>query len=161
MAEKQKKDFINMNKLLILYAVFLVLLTSSCTKNQVNPDPIIEVPVNITINMALPQYEHLLYQGGFVYEEGGVKGVVIVHHSDDQYYAFDRACSYQPNNACSRIEVDSSILLFRCGQTNNNNFVKCCESRFSFDGSVFNGPSVFGLKHYFVSKSGNLLNIKH
>ncbi|MDP2174896.1 MAG: hypothetical protein Q8K70_03190 [Bacteroidota bacterium] len=150
-----------MNKLITSFLMFLVVLTSSCTKNNVNPDPILEVPVSITINMALPQYEHLQFQGSFVYEQGGVKGIVVVHHSDDQYYAFDRSCSYQPNNQCSKLEVDSSILLFRCGETVNNSFVKCCDSRFSFDGSVFNGPSVFGLKHYNVSKSGNLLNIKN
>lgn len=133
----------------------------ACKKNNVNSDPIVDVPVNITINMALPSYDHLLNPASFVYEEGGVKGVVIVHHTDDQYYAFDRSCSYQTSNACSRIEVDSSVLVFRCGESKTGGFVKCCDSRFMMDGQVLNGPATFGLKHYQVIKTGNLLNIKN
>jgi nitrite reductase/ring-hydroxylating ferredoxin subunit len=160
MAEKPKKDSINMNKYIILGALLIVLIFS-CGKNNVNPDPIDNVPVNITINMALPSYSHLLDIGSHVYEAGGVKGVVVVHAFDDQYYALDRTCSHQPRNDCSKVELDSSSFQFRCGSSQLNGFQKCCDSRFSLDGSVTNGPATFGLKMYSVSKSGNLLNIKN
>lgn len=150
-----------MNKTLLI-ALILAFYTVSCKdKNNVNSDPIDNVPVNITINLALPAYSHLLNQGTHVYESGGVKGVVIVHHTDDNYYAFDRCCSYQPKNSCSRIEVDSSVLMFRCGETTASGFVKCCDSKFWMSGDVFNGPATFGLKRYQVILSGNLLSVKN
>lgn len=133
----------------------------ACRKNNLNPEPIQDVPVNITINMALPSYVHLLDPGTHVFEDGGVKGVVIVHHTDDQFYAFDRTCSYRPNDDCSRIEVDSSVLVFRCGKTEAGGFIKCCDSRFWMDGEVLNGPATFGLKHYRVLRSGNILSVKN
>lgn len=149
-----------MNKY-ILTSIFLFVVLFACRKGSINNDPIQNVPVNITINMALPSYNHLLNPGSFVYEPGGVKGVVVVHHTDDAYYAFDRNCSFQPNNACSKIEVDSSVLIFRCGETTDSGFVKCCNSRFFMDGQVLDGSASFGLKHYQVIKTGNLLNIKN
>lgn len=160
MAKRQKKDFTLMIRILSAITIAFLLL-NSCSKNNINTDPIADVPVNITINMALPSYVHLLDPATFVYEPGGVKGVVVVHHTDDQYYAFDRNCSYQPNSSCSKIEVDSSVLIFRCGSTTDSGFVKCCDSKFWMDGQVFNGPATFGLKHYQVIKTGNVLNIKN
>lgn len=158
--KKQKPDFTPMNKH-ILFSTIALLTILSCNKNTVNNDPIADVPVNITINMALPSYTHLLDPGTFVFENGGIKGVVVVHHTDDQFYAFDRSCSFQPSNACSRVEVDSTVLVFRCGESKAGGFQKCCDSRFFMNGQVLDGPATFGLKHYQVIKSGNLLNIKN
>jgi hypothetical protein len=149
-----------MNKAIIMMAI--AISAFSCKKSKtINNDPIDNVPVSITINMALPSYSHLQNVGTHVFEAGGVKGVVIVHHTDDNFYAFDRCCSYQPKNACSRIEVDSSVLIFRCGETKPSGFEKCCDSKFLMDGEVFNGPATFGLKQYQVIRSGNLINIKN
>lgn len=159
--KKPGRGFTAMIKLNVLMLTLLGLTATSCRKNNINTQPIQDVPVNITINLSLPSYSHLENPGTFVYEQGGVKGVVVVHHTDDVFYAFDRNCSFQPDNACSRIEVDSNFLVFRCGETKPSGFEKCCDSRFFMDGQVFNGPAAFGLKHYLVVRSGNILNIKN
>lgn len=145
-----------MNKFLIICCLFL-----ACKKTNVNQDPIPDVPVNITINMALPSYSHLFNPGSHVFEDGGVKGIVVVHHLDDEYYAFDRTCAFQPNSDCSKIEVDSSVLVFRCGKSTLKGFEKCCESRYMMDGQVLDGPTTFGLRRYQLVKSGNLLSIQN
>ncbi len=149
-----------MNKLFIT-SIIVSLIFSACSKNNINEEPILNVPVNLTINMSLPQFEHLLQQNTFIYQEGGVKGIVIVHYTDDNFYALDRSCSYQPNNSCSKIEVDSSLMIFRCGESKLGGFQKCCDSKFLLDGSVFSQPATFGLKHYPVFRSGNVLEIKN
>lgn len=161
MEEKLRRGFTNMNKL--FFGLLVIFLMSTCkSNNNVNPDPIDDVPVNITINLALPTYSHLVNPGTHVYEAGGVKGIVIVHNnSDDEFYAFDRACSYQPRNTCSKIEVDSTVMVFRCGETSSSGFTKCCDSRFFWNGDVINGPATFGLKRYQVFINGNLLNVKN
>lgn len=161
MEERPEKDFINMNN--IKY-IMLILGCFACRKNgsDSNPDPIREVPVNITINMALPAYFHLQNTGTYVFENGGVKGVVLIHHPDDNFYAFDRACSYQPSTSgCSRLEIDTPYMQLRCGETTKSGFQKCCDSRFFFDGSVAQGPARYSLKSYRVTKSGNIITISN
>ncbi|MEN9739086.1 MAG: hypothetical protein RLZZ318_1120 [Bacteroidota bacterium] len=158
MVAKQKPDFtIMINKYALILVLFLAL--SACKKNQQTIDPIPDVPVNITINMALPKYSHLLNANTFVFEDGGVKGVAIVHYKDEEYYAFERCCTYESSKSCAQIEVDSSIMIFRCGQTTASGFQKCCDSKFLFDGSVFNGPATYGLKMYSLTKQGSLITI--
>lgn len=150
-----------MNKVILTLMLFLAF---SCGKNNdnTNTEPIDNVPVSITVNLNLPSNFHLQNVGSFVFLTGGVKGVVLVHNTDDNYYAFDRACSYQPNSvSCSRIEVDTAFLQFRCGETTNMGFQKCCDSRFFFDGSVSQSPARFPLKQYNVTKSGNTIFISN
>ena len=160
MAEKPKEDFTIMNKIIILTILGLTALIA-CQKNNINNDPIADVPVNITINMALPLYSHLLNEGTFLYWDGGVKGIVVVHYQNDEYYAFDRSCSYQPSTSCAKIEVDSSVMVFRCGNTQITGFEKCCDSKFFMNGQVLNGPATFGLKQYQVIKNGTELSVKN
>ncbi len=148
-----------MNKIIIL---IIIIIASACKRsNSVNPDPIDNVPVNITINLNTPLYFHLQNINSHVFESGGVKGVVIVHAPDNKYYAFDRACSYQPSNSCSQIEVDSAFYQFRCGHTTTSGFQKCCDSRFTFEGSVVQGPAQYGLKQYYVSENNGILTIQN
>ena len=155
---KQKPDFTIMNDKYVLILISL-LVFAACKKTQQTIDPIPDVPVNITINMALPKYSHLLNANTFVFEDGGVKGVAIVHYKDEEYYAFERCCTYESSKSCAQIEVDSSIMIFRCGQTTTAGFQKCCDSKFLFDGSVFNGPATYGLKMYTLIKQGSLITV--
>ncbi len=55
--------------------ILLLLVGMACNKekNNTNPDPIKDVPVNITINLALPAYFHLQNTGTYVFENGGAK----------------------------------------------------------------------------------------
>ncbi len=160
MEKKQRKDFINMNKLIIA-TVLMVVVYACKSNNNLNPEPIADVPVNITINMSLPQYDRLLQTNSFIYVDGGIKGVIVVHNMDDNFYAFERSCSYQPRNSCAKIEVDSIFSLFRCGESKAGKFEICCDSKFLFDGEVYAGPATFGLKHYRVFRNGNVLEIKN
>lgn len=150
-----------MNKTATLIIAIVVSALSCKKKGNVNPDPIPNVPVSVTINIALPTYSQLQQPGSFAYVDGGVKGIVVVHHTDDQFYALDRCCSYQPSNSCSKVEVDSNFTVLRCGESKVGGFQKCCDSKFWMDGSVFIGPATFGLKHYQVIQTGNIIDIKN
>jgi hypothetical protein len=168
MVKKRKKDFINtINQShyimkYLFHSVLAIIIFNSCKdKSNINPDPINDVPVNITINLSLPTYFHLQNINSYVFENGGVKGIVIVHHTDDKFYAFDRACSFQPSNSCAKIEIDSSFYQFRCGKTASTGFIKCCDSRFSFDGIVSQGPAQYGLKQYLITKNGGFLTVSN
>lgn len=155
--EKRRKGFIVMsNKLIILGMVFIFF---SCKKGEnVNTDPIPEVPVGITINLAL-KTPFLDIPGSFFYETAGFKGLVVVHDFDGTIKVFDRTCSFEPQSNCNFLHVDTISLQFKCGDYDSTGFVKCCDSRFDFSGFAVRAPAIFPLKQYRTSRSGNLLSV--
>lgn len=81
----------------------------------------------------------------------GYGGVLVIHATDDSYYAFDLACPYEANDTI-RVQVQSDIT------------AKCpvCGSTYRIlDGSGWrlNGPSTQKLKQYHVYPSGNYLYV--
>lgn len=132
---------------------------SGCNKKTgLNEVP--SVPVSIRINMDFPLYFDLRFPGNYIYLDGGNKGIILLHGLDGEYYALDRMCTHQPFDACSRVEIDRNYT-FRCGKTEQDSFIKCCDSRFQYDGFVSNGPALFPLRRYRVFQDGNILDISN
>jgi len=171
MVKKQKKDFMNIIKSNKFYWItnvnsWFVLVSTmfffSCKPDANNPQNIIpSVPVNITINMDLPLYINLKNTGQYIYIDGGVKGIILYHHYDDQFYALERNCTYQPFDTCSRVTVQTDNFYIRCGRyQNDTTFIRCCNSKFQLEGGyLIDGPALAPLKQYRVSRSGNMLQI--
>lgn len=137
---------------------FAICIFFSCNKNNVT-ESIPTAPVNLTIDLNLPSNQHLTVVGGFGYYTGGVKGVLVIHDYDDNWYAFERTCAYQPMNECSNIWVDSQSLQLKCGTYLGNTFNPCCDSRFLFNGFPTAGPAKGRLAQYKIQKNSNLLLI--
>jgi len=147
-------------------ATTLVFVLSQCGKRndqQQNDVPV--VPVNITVNMNLPQYLILQSQGGWTYLNGGVKGIVLYHHFDDNFYALERNCPYQPFDSCATVTVERNDVFLRCGQYKSDNdttWIPCCNSQYALEaGFLLNGPSQFPLTNYRVGRSGNILVVSN
>lgn len=117
-----------MAKQIIVYFTALMLLLHACRKadnNQVVP----AIPTDITISLANPLYMNLNQIGGFAYIPNvGYKGIVVQCINTDQWVAFDRACSYAPNQACHLVTVDTAqVFALKC---------TCCSSKWASDGGV-------------------------
>ena len=117
--------------------------------------------VNQVVNMSLPEYFKLRNIGEFVYLTGGNRGVFLIHNYDDVFYALERTCPFQSDDECARVELDSSVLRLRCGETVDTGFVECCSSKYTLDGRVLEGPSKCNLKFYQVSQQGDNLFINN
>jgi hypothetical protein len=132
------------------YTILLLFFLFSCSKNDSSVIPY--VPVNILIYASDPSFTNLNPIGGWIYLQGGSRGILIFRKSSDEFLAYDRHCTYQPENSCAKIMVDP-----------NNNFLAidtCCKSKFYLmDGSVNQGPATIPLKKYNTSFDGNRLNI--
>jgi len=102
------------------------------------------------INLNLPAYLKLKSTGGYVYMDGGLRGIILYRADDDVYYAFDRACPHHPRTGCAQITVNSSNLYMED---------KCCGSIFDFRGRVTGGPSRDGLLRYETYLEGNMLTV--
>ena len=129
--------------------MFVTLLFSCKKKEQQEYVP--NVPVDIYMYASSPSFVNLNAVGGWLYANGGAKGIVIYRKSNSEFMAYDRNCTYQPNNSCAKVEIDSTSLIAKDN---------CCGSEFLMtDGSVLKSPASLPLKQYQASFDGNILHI--
>ena len=122
-----------------LFVVLLIILfASECRKD---PDVIPNVYVNITININEPEYIDLNTVGGWVYLTGGLNGIYVRRSDINEFMAFDRTCSYKPEEN-NRVQVVDSVDYYLGDPV--------CGSKFLvLDGSPDgNGPATHYLKRY-------------
>ena len=161
MEEKQVKVFTTMRKLAII--LLMGIFVSGCDDDTPTNGQVFipNVPVSITVNMDLPSHFHLQNLGGFSLLEGGHRGIFLVHNFDDEFYAIERTCTFDPDLDCGHIQVDTTNIQLRCGVYENDTFKQCCQSLYGFDGFVLQGPSRFPLKRYNVFRNGSLLTVRN
>ncbi len=132
-----------------LVAALTTMLFYGCRKGDNTGVPI--VAVDIYIYTANPSFINLNAVGGWVYITGGVRGIIVYHKSASEYVAYDRNCTYNSNDPCAIVYVDSSNII----ATDT-----CCHSQFSiYDGTVLQAPAGVPLKAYNTSYDGTTLHI--
>tara|TARA_B110000444_G_scaffold143979_1_gene134725 strand:+ start:1239 stop:1655 length:417 start_codon:yes stop_codon:yes gene_type:complete len=109
--------------------------------------------VNIAIPINMPEYNNLTIPLGYEYIIGGLGGIIILRDLDNNFIAYDRACTYEMDADCIITgESTTYDAILHCGN--------CCESKFIVvDGSVTEGPANQALKRYNTSLNGEVLYI--
>lgn len=138
-------------KIRFILFVCLVLLYSSCKKNQIHPVP--SISFDITIDINLPSYNALIGVGGWAYVNGGSRGIIVYRRSIDEFVAFDRHSPADPDALCVEPlypDPDNFLTLID----------SCSTARYSlYDGSPIQ-DSEYGLRQYQTSYAGsNLVRI--
>ena len=124
------------------------MLITSCEKRN---DDIPIVRVDIFILTTQPAFAALNAIGGWVYLNGGVRGIIVYRSSQLDFVALDRNCTFDPNASCATVHVESNNIA--AADT-------CCGSRFQLlGGLVLNGPATVGLKQYNTTFDGTTLHI--
>jgi nitrite reductase/ring-hydroxylating ferredoxin subunit len=138
-----------MTRFLTASVLFFTLLLDGCS-SEMSDDPIPYVPFTpIVLNLSLPSYTSL-QTSGFIYVDGGVRGILI-YKNGSSYIAYERNCSFQPNDACATVDMHSSTLYMED---------PCCNSTFTpSTGQPASGPAWRPLRKYATSLSGNELTI--
>jgi nitrite reductase/ring-hydroxylating ferredoxin subunit len=139
------------NPLWLLFAAVSLLFFSACGDEEPQGS-IPYVPVFLEINLDDLRYQNL-HTGGWVYLQGGIKGIVVIKESESRYLAFERTCPYQPQDECAQVAMHSTGIYLHDDV--------CCGSRFDLRGQVLNGPATQGLRPYATSKNGNYLVISN
>ena len=132
-----------------LFTVFLF-VAPGCDP-VLSDDPIPVVPFDdIIIQLSLPQYASLSTKG--YYElNAGVRGIILYRKDASTYLAYERNCSYRPNEACATVNVDPSGLFMTD---------PCCNSSFDFsDGHPTGGPAWSSLRRYKVFLTAGTLTV--
>ena len=133
------------------FAIGLMML-SGC-EPQLTDDPIPLIAFNdAVINLNLPEYSSLRFDGGMkMLNDIGVRGVIVYRVGVNSYHAYERNCSYHPNEAGSTVDVHSSNLYltdFSCGSTFNLT-----------EGQPTGGPAWRPLRQYHTDVVANTLTI--
>jgi nitrite reductase/ring-hydroxylating ferredoxin subunit len=136
-------------KHLVLFLVLFSALFFGCKKKRNTVIPYI--PVNIYIYPSDPNFNKINTPGGWVYLNGGSRGIIVYRRSNEEFVAYDRHCTYDTENSCGQVEVTSNQITA---------IDSCCMSEFVLtDGSVVKSPATAPLQAYQVSYNGNELHI--
>lgn len=149
--EKQAKVFMNIRTSFLL--VFFLLLIS-CSNDDDNSQNLIDNlgVVNITIDLSDPDNQILLQNKGYKYFEGGRRGVLVINRNLSNFIAFERNCTFQPNNVCATVSMHPSLEFL---------LDSCCSSQFDLNGQVLQAPATDPLIQYSTFQVGNELRIQY
>ena len=151
MVEKTEKGFMIIKDQMgnRSFSFLLLLIIFSCNQDRVDdPIPYTTFP-NIVITTI--NYPALNSDGGYILiNDGGVRGIILYRKSSTTYLAFERNCSFQPNDACATVDVHASTLFMQDS---------CCGSSFNFDGNPTGGPAWRPLQQYETFLSANRVTI--
>lgn len=147
-----EKDFMIIRSLKKYGVLFIALLLLDC-QAQLSDDQIPLVPFEpIILNIALPSYSTLQSVGGYKeLSSGGTRGIILYRLNTSTILAFERNCSFQPQDACATVNVHPSGLYMNDA---------CCGSTFRFDSGNPSGGSAWRpLVQYSTTLIGNTLTI--
>lgn len=136
--------------ILIVFS-FLLLMAAACSGED---EPRAEIPfvaIDIEFNLLDLRYQDL-HTNGWMYMDGGVRGLIIIKESNNRYLALERTCPYHPQETCARVDVHSSGFYL---------LDDCCGSRFDKAGNVTTGPARQPLLQYTTYQNGNYLIIRN
>lgn len=142
-----------MKKIFAIIALFVVLVSCSKDDNKYFNPYLPEVPVQLEINLNLPEYNELRYPGGVHHTYlQGIRGIIIIN-TGSSYRAYDGACPNHNIQECSTLQIKKGDIFARC----------VCPD----DGSSFNlhlGTSMesqYQLKNYRVRYTGDKIYINN
>ena len=115
----------------IAMLLFVLSILASCTPDPGDdPIPPVSFPDKV-LNLNLPDNIVLRSKGSSrAYNDIGVRGVIVYCVDVGIYHAYERNCSYQPNEACATVNIDVSTLFMTD---------PCCGSTFDFNTGMPSG----------------------
>ncbi len=130
----------------IAVIILFLLITPSCNKDNQPLIPYVYVSLQL-----YPNSLDYIPVGGYRYQDGGYRGIVIYRFLPDQFMVYERCCPYDPEQTNARVTVDPS------GSTCIDS---TCMSKFIlFDGTPYDGPSPYSLMQYRYTYNGEVLYI--
>jgi hypothetical protein len=151
---KQEEDFMIIPAIKDFFFCRIAILAMVLVALGCKPERDAEVPFlpfeDIYVNLSLPEFYVLQSPGSYKYIDGGVRGIILYRKSAELFYAFERNCTFTPNEACSTVEVEVTGI-----QMSD----PCCGSAFNFEGLPVNGPASRELRQYRTILSGSVLVI--
>ncbi len=138
-----------MTRRLLYFFAFLLLF--SCVEDNLPANCIRPLPLSISKSLNTSELNPVLTDRGFVYINGGSKGIFLLNKGLDKFVAFDRRC---PANNCNQPMTFEKNLVLKCS---------CDGSEYSVD--LGGTPQTEGFEcpaaEYNAVKVGNSIRISN
>ena len=133
----------------------MLLIVSSCSKDSNDQNVAIPyVPVNERISINDPLYNDLRNISGWAYLNAGSRGIILYRESTEVVKAYERQCTYDPQEVCSTIDMELGLL-----QAND---FDCCGSVFNIaTNTILKGPASRPLIQYDVVFDGTWVTVSN
>jgi nitrite reductase/ring-hydroxylating ferredoxin subunit len=140
-----------MNRLFsLIYLVFLCACSGS-SKEDENCKFLLDISINETIDLNLPQYSHLQFAGNSEYIPFGGNAGIIIASTGFDFFAWDASDPNHVPSACSALVPSGLEATCGCPDENKYSLVT---------GAPLENPSLrCSLKFYRVEKNGNILSV--
>jgi len=146
-----------MNRILLAAALIITLFSCGNDDNgNINDNnPFLNAPpVNVNLNLNLPQFNPLRFPGNSVIlNSQGIKGIVVYNVNNDLYTAFELSDPNHPPSSCSKMEIEGIIATCPCADDDN-----------SYDivtGQHQSDPDAFPMLFYRVERNGENIIISN
>ncbi|MEQ9188190.1 MAG: hypothetical protein RLP15_10690 [Cryomorphaceae bacterium] len=101
----------------------------------------------------MPQYNDLNFINGWVYLDGGYRGMIAYRVNLDEIKVYDRQAPYNVIDGC-RVYVDSGNTTIGIDTCSGSQWLL-------LDGQVIKGPATYPLKEYLTTYDGSTLYISN
>jgi len=136
-----------MKKLLLVLSC-IVFFGCNKNDNNYNCNFLLDLGVNLTVNLNLPQFNQLLFPGSAIRVEGqGNEGIILVRANGDSILAWDGADPNHPPSACSAMTISGLNAVCGCGDGNEYSLI--------LGTAINDNPQPCTLKPYRVEAIGN------
>ena len=128
---------------------FLFLIETGCDRDERFDFPYVSINLTLGLHSDLGN----LGPGRSVFWPGyGVNGLIIYQSENNDYFVFDRTCTYERDHSCAVNDYPSFSGLVEC---------PCCKSRFLLmqEGDVLDGSASHPLVRYMAFIDGGFLRI--
>ena len=136
-----------------LIATGIVFMATSCSRDEresISGIPDIRVSEKVNIND--PAYVNLKNINGWAYLDAGSRAIILFRESTELVRAFERHCTFDPDQVCSQVDMDGVLL-----QAND---ADCCNSIFSLVArTVIQGPAYIPLLEYSSEFDGTYVTV--
>ncbi|MEW4923301.1 hypothetical protein [Algibacter sp. 2305UL17-15] len=144
----------------LFYALICFLILTTCSKNSVNDENcqfLLEIGINETINLGLPEFGNLRTSpGAMLIPSARNRGLIVSNTGNNNFVAFDAA---DPNHifnpSCSVLTVKGFTGVCGCEEKNEFELINGLPTKSNSDET----STRCGLRRYRVEKSGNSLII--
>ncbi len=133
--------------------LFLLIALSCTSDDDIRRNPfLIDIAFQRSLNVDLPQFSPLDFPNNSVIIPGeGIRGVVIYHAGNNQYFAYELSDPNHAPNSCSGMQVNAITATCPCpDDTNSYNIVT---------GQHSTNPELFPMKAYRVQREGNIVRV--
>lgn len=143
-----RTKFFKMKDFFIFIFVGLMLVGCSSDDHRINNPNLLDVNVNFTVDLSLPQYSGLQFPSNSVYVSQYGNGGIILMNTGSNYVAYDAADPNHPRkDNCISMEIDGDIRL-KCSCEGNTYDL--------FTGNFIEGDDLeYTLYPYRVTDNGN------